>query len=464
MTDFRPISRTGLPPVKPAFVSRAPAELPRAAYLHIPFCHRRCFYCDFPVVPLGDRADGAQGPGAASVAAYLALLHQEIALARQGPPLSTVYLGGGTPSLLAPAQVGALLEALQQRFGIAPGAEITLEADPASFDQDRLLGWLAAGINRISLGGQSLDDRVLAALGRRQRRTDVVEAAAWLDAAKGRGALRSWSLDLIQGLPSFSGATVASATVAGATVASATVAGARAPAEVLAHWHQQLRQALALGPPHFSVYDLIVEPGTVFARQQERGQLRLPDEDLGADLMEATAQVLRQAGYGRYEISNYALPGHASRHNRVYWSGAGWWGFGLGATSALGGKRQARPRTREQYAAWIEAGAREGELGGVEDGDGPLGAGPPIDELLMVGLRRREGVPLRQMLGQLGFDRQAESELRLRLAAFEQRGLLRVEGGRWRLQDPEGLALSNAVLRDVLEWWQEQRPGAPAGC
>jgi oxygen-independent coproporphyrinogen-3 oxidase len=393
------------------------------------------------------------------VQAYLALLHQEIALAHQGPPLSTVYLGGGTPSLLAPAQVGALLEALQQRFGIAPGAEITLEADPASFDRHRLLGWLAAGINRISLGGQSLDNGVLAALGRRHRRTDVVEAAAWLDAAKGRGALRSWSLDLIQGLPPYSGATIA-----GATIAGARVAGARAPAEVLAHWHQQLRQALALGAPHFSVYDLIVEPGTVFARQQERGQLCLPDEDLGADLMEATAQVLRQAGYGRYEISNYAMPGHASRHNRVYWSGAGWWGFGMGATSAIGAKRQARPRTREQYAAWIEAGAREGELGGAEDGDGPLGAGPPLDELLMVGLRRREGVPLRQMLGQLGLDSQAESELRLRLAAFEQRGLLRVEGGRWRLQDPEGMALSNAVLRDVLEWWQEQRPGVPAGC
>jgi oxygen-independent coproporphyrinogen-3 oxidase len=464
MTDFRPITTTGLPPVKPASASLAPAELPRAAYLHIPFCHRRCFYCDFPVVPLGDRADGAQGPGASSVAAYLALLHQESALARQGPPLSTIYLGGGTPSLLAPAQVGALLEALQHRFGIAPGAEITLEADPASFDRDRLLGWLAAGINRISLGGQSLDDGVLAALGRRHRGTDVVQAATWLEAAQGRSALRSWSLDLIQGLPPFFGATVA-----GATVAEATVAEARAPADVLAHWHQQLRQALALGPPHFSVYDLIVEPGTVFARQQERGQLRLPDEDLGADLMEATAQVLRQAGYGRYEISNYALPGHASRHNRVYWSGAGWWGFGMGATSAIGGKRQARPRTREQYAAWIEAGAREGELGGAEvggaeDGDGPLGAGPPIDELLMVGLRRREGVPLRQMLGQLGLDRQAERELRLRLAAFEQRGLLRVEGGRWRLQDPEGLALSNAVLRDILEWWQEQRPGVPAGC
>jgi oxygen-independent coproporphyrinogen-3 oxidase len=447
MTDFRPISTTGLPPVKPASAAQDPAQLPRAAYLHIPFCHRRCFYCDFPVVPLGDRADGAQGPGATSVAAYLALLHQEIALAPQGPPLSTVYLGGGTPSLLAPPQVGALLEALQHRFGIAPGAEITLEADPASFDRDRLLGWLAAGINRISLGGQSLDDGVLAALGRRHRRTDVVQAAAWLEAAQGRSALRSWSLDLIQGLPPFCGA---------------TVSGTRAAAETLAHWHQQLRQALALGPPHFSVYDLIVEPGTVFARQQERGQLPLPDEDLGADLMEATAQILGQAGYGRYEISNYALPGHASRHNRVYWSGAGWWGFGMGATSAPRGQRLARPRTREQYAAWIKAGARDGELGGGQED--LLGAGPPIDELLMVGLRRREGVPLRQMLGQQGLDRRAENELRLRLAAFEHRGLLRVEGGRWRLQDPEGLALSNAVLRDVLEWWREQRPGAPAGC
>lgn len=440
MTDLRPIARTGLPSVKTASAALAPPQFPRAAYLHIPFCHRRCFYCDFPVVPLGDRADGAQGPGSASVAAYLALLHQEIARAPQGPPLSTIYLGGGTPSMLAPPQVEALLEALQRRFGIAPGAEITLEADPASFDRARLQGWLVAGINRISLGGQSLDDGVLAALGRRHRRTDVVQAAAWLQAAQGRSALRSWSLDLIQGLPPFAGA---------------TVAAVRAPTEALAHWQQQLGQALALGPPHFSVYDLIVEPGTVLARQQERGQLPLPDEDLGADLMESTAHVLRQAGYGRYEISNYALPGHASRHNRVYWSGVGWWGFGMGATSAPWGRRQARPRTREQYAAWIQAPPHQ---------DGPLGAaGPPLDELLMVGLRRREGVPLRRMLAQQGLDRQAEIELRCRLAPFEQRGLLLVEGGRWRLQDPQGLALSNAVLRDVLEWWRDQQPGAPAG-
>ena len=131
--------------------------------MHIPFCHRRCFYCDFPVVPLGDRADGGAGSsGAASIAAYLELLQREIATAPSGPPLSTVYLGGGTPSMLSPGQIGALLEALDRHFGLAAGAELSLEMDPASFDQQRLAGYLAAGINRVSLGGQSFDDAVLA--------------------------------------------------------------------------------------------------------------------------------------------------------------------------------------------------------------------------------------------------------------------------------------------------------------
>jgi coproporphyrinogen III oxidase-like Fe-S oxidoreductase len=139
---------------------------PRSAYLHIPFCHRRCFYCDFAVVPLGDRAAGEAGaPGSASIAAYLELLHREIAAAPGGPPLSTVYLGGGTPSLLTPQQAGELLTALGRRYGLAPAAEISLELDPASFDQRRLAGYLAAGVNRVSLGGQSFDDGVLQALG-----------------------------------------------------------------------------------------------------------------------------------------------------------------------------------------------------------------------------------------------------------------------------------------------------------
>ena len=143
---------------------------PRSAYLHIPFCHRRCFYCDFAVVPLGDKAKGEFGPGSASIQTYLEQLHAEIALAPSGPPLATVYIGGGTPSLLSATQIRGLLEALRHQFGFQAGAEITLEMDPASFDQADLQAVIKAGINRVSLGGQSFDDQVLEALGRRHRR------------------------------------------------------------------------------------------------------------------------------------------------------------------------------------------------------------------------------------------------------------------------------------------------------
>lgn len=390
---------------------------PRSAYLHIPFCHRRCFYCDFAVVPLGDHADGANS---GSIAGYLELLLGEIAAAPAGPPLATVYVGGGTPSMLTPAQVGSLLAALGTHFGLAPGAEISLEMDPASFDGPRLAGYLAAGVNRVSLGGQSFDDAVLARLGRRHRSTDLLQAASWLHQARQGGDLASWSLDLIQGLPE----------------------------QGLAAWRQQLAQAVALAPPHLSIYDLIIEPGTVFAWRQGRGELELPDADLGADLMELTAQALQAAGYGHYEISNFALPGHASRHNRVYWSGAGWWGFGLGATSAPWGQRLARPRTRAAYAEWLAESHPANR--------GTQAPGVPFDERLLVGLRRREGVRLADLAGQAGVTSAELGDLLGRWQPFRERGLLLQEGPRWRLSDPEGLALSNGVLRELVAWWEER--------
>jgi len=393
---------------------------PRSAYLHIPFCHRRCFYCDFAVVPLGDHADGANS---GSIAGYLELLLGEIAAAPAGPPLATVYVGGGTPSMLTPAQVGSLLAALGTHFGLAPGAEISLEMDPASFDGPRLAGYLAAGVNRVSLGGQSFDDAVLARLGRRHRSTDLLQAASWLHQARQGGDLASWSLDLIQGLPE----------------------------QGLAAWRQQLAQAVALAPPHLSIYDLIIEPGTVFAWRQGRGELELPDADLGADLMELTAQALQAAGYGHYEISNFALPGHASRHNRVYWSGAGWWGFGLGATSAPWGQRLARPRTRAAYAEWLAESHPASR--------GTQAPGLPFDERLLVGLRRREGVRLADLAGQAGVTSAELGDLLGRWQPFRERGLLLQEGPRWRLSDPEGLALSNGVLRELVAWWEERTAG-----
>jgi oxygen-independent coproporphyrinogen-3 oxidase len=288
---------------------------------------------------------------------------------------------------------------------------------------------------------------VLTDLGRRHRGADLREAAGWLGLAQRRGDLASWSLDLIQGLPG----------------------------QDLAHWDGQLRQALALEPPHLSVYDLSIEPGTVFERRLASGELMLPPDDLAADLMELTWARLTAAGYGHYEVSNYAQPGHASRHNRVYWSGAGWWGFGMGATGAPRGRRRAHPRTRAGYAeslavlagGEVRAGADSAQKSREMAEEAAREAvGMPFDELLLVGLRRREGVNLERLGREQGLAATQLQDLRRRLAAYERRGLLCVEGPRWRLADPAGLALSNGVLREMLAWWQElpppERCGAPA--
>ncbi len=397
------------------------SQRPRSAYLHIPFCHRRCYYCDFAVVPLGDRARADDGPGSASIHEYLGLLVREIASAPEGPPLSTVYLGGGTPSLLTANQIGSLLAVVRNHYGLQQGAEITLEMDPASFDQQKLQDLIGHGINRVSLGGQSFDDAVLLDLGRRHRSDDLREACLWMQKAHRNGSLRSWSLDLIQNLPG----------------------------QTLDHWVDQLQQAIATGAPHLSVYDLSVEPGTVFERRRRRGDLALPPERLAVDLMALTRRQLAAAGLSRYEISNYARPGHASRHNRVYWSGAGWWGFGMGATSGAFGERVPRPRTREGYRAWLD------EQDAVPRSAPERWPPIPIDDQLLVGLRRREGVAL----DPIGCpEPQALIE---RWRDLISAGLVAQRAGRWQLTDPEGMALSNQVLVEVLLWWDERSGRAP---
>ncbi|BEV35758.1 radical SAM family heme chaperone HemW [Synechococcus sp. M16CYN] len=302
-------------------------------------------------------------------------------------------------------QIGALLDQLRSRYGLQDGAEITLEMDPASFDQRQLIKVLSSGVNRISLGGQSFDDGVLERLGRRHRSKDLLEACAWMDEAYKNRQLRSWSLDLIQSLP------------------DQTTEG----------WNHQLDQAIASGSPHLSIYDLSVEPGTVFHRWLERGDLSLPDEDVSCNLMDLTSVRLSKTGLRRYEISNYARPGHASRHNRVYWSGSGWWGFGMGATSAPWGERLTRPRTRDAYAAWLN-----------NDYVPQFGSGMPLDEQLLVGLRRAEGVNLSTI---------DATALEQRWAPFLAQGLLQRRAKRWCLSDPEGMALSNRILIEVVLWW-----------
>ena len=399
---------------------------PQSAYLHIPFCHRRCFYCDFPVVPLGDSARGDHGPGSNSIKSYLEMLFRDISLTPKGLPLATIYIGGGTPSLLSPSQVANLLDHLRSHFGFQYGAEITLEIDPASFDKVSLEGFLDAGINRLSLGAQSFDDVVLNELGRRHSSRDLLEACDLIQDSFKSGRLFSWSLDLIKNLP----------------------------CQNLVSWKRQLLKAISISPPHLSIYDLSIEKGTVFAWKMSRGELSLPNHDLSFDISRITSQMLKEAGFARYEISNYALPGHASRHNRVYWSGAGWWGFGQGATSCPWGKRFSRPRTRDLYKEWLvkqELALQRNSLDSIEKVQAI-----PFEDLLIVGLRRREGVNIKDLSRVLGWD---NNQLRLNINLLKmfweyplEKGWIKQNGWRFYLTDPEGMEISNQILVQMLRW------------
>ena len=308
--------------------------------------------------------------------------------------------------MLSPNQIGGLLDELNGRFGIQQGAEITLEMDPASFDKVYLESVIYKGVNRISLGGQSFDDDVLKKLGRRHTSEDLIEACSWMDIAHRDGSLKSWSLDLIQNLPGQS----------------------------LEDWEHQLTQAVKSNAPHLSVYDLSIEPGTVFHRLHDRGHLNLPGEDLSVQIINFTSKKLAEAGLSRYEISNHARPGHASRHNRVYWSGAGWWGFGMAATSAPWGKRIERPKNLEAYRIWIESSKKIDSKGEI-----------PLDDILLVGMRRREGVDLSSF---------SSDELQKRFQHFLEHGIIQKRSGRWQLTDPKGMALSNKVFLEVVMWWE----------
>ncbi len=400
---------------------------PRSAYLHIPFCHRRCFYCDFAVVPLGDRANGIYGPGSSSIQSYLKLLHREIEFTPKCVPLSTIYIGGGTPSLLAPYQIGDLLDHLINHFGIVSGAELTLEVDPASFTKEILDEYIHVGINRFSLGGQSFDNQVLEKLGRRHRSRDLIDACNFLSDRFHSGMISSWSLDLIN----------------------------NCPGQSLISWQKELHQAITSSAPHVSIYDLSIEPGTVFEWRLKRGELLLPEEELTLKSNDLTNSMLIDEGFSRYEISNYSLPGHNSRHNRVYWSGAGWWAFGLGSTSAPWGERYARPRTREAYANWIESQ----EILGVDQSLQSSSAKPiPFDEQLMVGLRRREGIDLSIISLEYGWEeKEFQTHFNSLLVCWEdfiQKGWVKRRGFRFQLSDPEGMRMSNQILVEMMVWWE----------
>jgi len=377
----------------------------RRLYLHIPFCRRKCAYCAF--VSREFSPDDCER--------YVALLHREMqnaAVRFPGtPPLDSVYFGGGTPSLLLPEQVATLLDAARRLFGFAPDIEITLEANPGTMERSSLADFRAAGINRLSLGLQSFDDRLLALLGRIHTSSEAVQA---YEDARGAG-FDNIGIDLIHALPG----------------------------QTMGQWQSDLARALHLMPEHISVYGLTIEEGTPFAeRYADHDQL--PDEDLSADMFLEADSLLTTGGYTHYEIANYARPGREARHNSGYWRRDGYLGLGCGAHSFLRdgyGVRFSNPADEAGYARIVASGdmaARNPQILTRDDA---------VAEHLFLGLRLADGVDEAQFAREFGFG--LMERFGSAIQELSRAGLVEYGHGRLRLS-LRGMLLSNQVFHRFL--------------
>lgn len=325
--------------------------MPRHVYVHVPFCARRCSYCDFAIAV---RKTVPVEAFVAGIGRELALRFGEGAEAGRERDIETLYLGGGTPSRIGPDGVRRLVDTIRTAWVIAPGAEVTIEANPEDVSEESAHAWREAGINRVSLGVQSFDDRVLSWMHRTHDAAQVALAAA----ALGSAGFGDWSLDLIFALPP----------------------------EVQRTWADDLRRAIDLGPSHISCYGLTVEPHTPLVRWRERGIVHDADEDRYEAEFLLTDEALGAAGFEHYEVSNYAKPGRRARHNSSYWQRVPYAGLGPSAHSFDGETRRWNER---EYVAWQQA---------VDIGSDPVGGAEvltPEDrslEIAYLGLRTVDGL------------------------------------------------------------------------
>jgi putative oxygen-independent coproporphyrinogen III oxidase len=355
---------SALPDGEPAPAS---GELPAAAlatvghqpfgiYVHVPFCASRCGYCDFNTYTATELGGGGAAASYADTALTELRLAREV-LGGRHPPVSTVFFGGGTPTLLPSPDLVRILRAIDDRFGLAADAEITTEANPESVTPASLAALRDGGFTRVSFGMQSVAPHVLDTLDRRHTPGRAVEAVTEARAA----GFAQVSLDLIYGTPG----------------------------ETHDDWRASLATAIATGVDHVSAYSLIVEPGTRLAARITRGELPMPDDDVLAERYAIADEVLAAAGFDWYEVSNWArAPAARARHNLLYWTGGNWWGIGPGAHSHVGGVRWWNVKHPREYAARLAAGqspaaARE-----------RLGEAEQTLEHVMLGLRLREGIDL----------------------------------------------------------------------
>jgi putative oxygen-independent coproporphyrinogen III oxidase len=382
----------------------APAE-PLAVYIHWPFCRSKCPYCDFNS-HVRDRVDEGRW-----TRALIADLDWQAALA-PGHEVVSVFFGGGTPSLMPPDTVAALIERVRALWPTAPGVEITLEANPNSAEAERFRAFAASGVNRLSLGVQALDPTALRRLGRRH---DRAEAIAAIEHA--RAIFPRFSFDLIYARPG----------------------------QNPAAWREELDEALGLAGDHLSLYQLTIEPGTAFATLASRGELVLPGEEDAALLYEATQDRLAAAGLPAYEISNHARPGAECRHNLAYWRYEDYVGIGPGAHGRVtsdGGKSATRQlRAPETWLAAVET-AGTGLAETV-----PIDRDTAVEEMLMMGLRLTAGISRQRLEGVLGGT--VEARFASALPRLTEGGFLVLDQARLAAT-PAGRQRLNAVLAALL--------------
>ena len=381
----------------------SPADSGFAVYVHWPFCLAKCPYCDFNSHVRHEAPDEAR---------FAHAIATEIAhtAGRTGArEVASVFFGGGTPSLMKPTTVATILEAIARHWTLRPDTEITLEANPTSVEAERFRGYRAAGVNRVSLGVQALDDASLKSLGRMHTADEALAAVAIAKAAFPRV-----SFDLIYARP-------------GQTPDA---------------WRAELKRALAENVEHHSLYQLTIEDGTPFAALHRAGKLKVPDADLARDLWDVTQETCEAAGFSAYEISNHARPGAESRHNLVYWRSGEYAGVGPGAHGRLnvfGGR--AATATEKHPERWLARVEAEGH-GLIADEE--LGAIERADEFLLMGLRLREGIERARFRSLAGRDFDAG-----RLASLAEQGLVETtRDGRLRVT-PEGFPVLDAIVADL---------------
>ena len=393
----------------PASAAVGAPERAFGVYLHVPFCAVRCGYCDFNTYTATELGGGA------SQAAYAGTAVAEIDLAAgvlaaaglPARPASTVFIGGGTPTLLPPSDLARLLSAVGEKFGLAAGAEVTVEANPDSVTRASLAELAAAGVTRVSFGMQSQVRHVLAVLDRTHDPLRIPDVVGWA-----RDAGLAVSLDLIYDTPG----------------------------ESLGDWRQSVEAALACAPDHLSAYALVVEDGTKLAARVRRGEVPAPDDDDLADKYELVDDLASAAGLGWYEVSNWARsPEHACRHNLGYWRGDDWWGIGPGAHSHVGGVRWWNVRHPSAYAQRLDAGLSPGQ------GREVLDAAQRHSEQVLLRSRLREGLRLKDV----GLDGDPQP----RLAGLVADGLLELEPAERGvvMLTRRGRLLADTVVRALLD-------------